>query len=151
MRANIPPPVVTQAPSSISSSSSSNAITQQSTINIQRPYANSQPMSIAAPVQTVVSRPPFLSGTPQGPRVGVVRGGFVSHPFMAVRRFAVVRRQLNECPVEFHDNSLIKEMAEFCPRVCRKRYCIQINEICCIYRDFSDFKHVVATRLVKRR
>ncbi len=149
-------PAVTQGTTATSSSSSSAAQIQtlpsNPTINIERPYSNSQPMNFARPVPTVVSRPPFLSGPPQGPRI--VRSGFVSSPVMAVRRFAVVRSSLNQCPEDFHSNMLVKEIAEFCPRVCSKRYCIQINEICCIYRDYRDFhhnSHAVVTRIMRRK
>lgn len=147
-----PPAVGAGAPSVTSVSSSNAASTSQATpnIEIQRPYVNSAPASIARPVQTVVTRPPFLSGPPQGPRI--VRSGFVSSPMMAVRRYAVVRRTLNECPLDFHDNSLVKEVAEFCPRVCSKRYCIQLSEICCIYRDYRDLRsRVIATRILRKK
>lgn len=164
-RRNAPIQVQTQAPAvtqgntatASSSSSSSSAAAIQTppsnpTINIEKPYSNSQPMTIARQVPTVVSRPPFISGPPQGPRI--VRSGFVSSPVMAVRRYAVVRSSLNECPVDFHSNMLVKEIAEFCPRVCSTTYCIQINEICCIYRDYREFhhnSHAVVTRIMRRK
>ena len=156
-------PVASQVPTSaptqiatatsLSSSSSSNTPTSMPSspvMNIERPYANYQPSSQARPVQTIVSRPPFLSGPPQG--LGIVRAGFVPRPFMGIRRFAVVRRELSKCPIEFNDNSLIKEIAEYCPEICSKRFCIQTNEICCIYRDYREFHHINgATRFIKRK
>lgn len=143
-------PVTSQASSSSTSNISTPASNPSSpTINIERPYVNSQPIAVARPNPTVISRPPFISGPPQGPRI--VRG-VVRSPVM-VRRYAVVRRSLNECPLDFHGNSLVRELNELCPRICRIRYCIQISEICCVYRDITDFhhSHIVATRLMKKK
>jgi hypothetical protein len=122
------------------------------TINVQRSYANSQPFSYARPVPVEVSRPPFFSGHPQGPPQGprIVRG-VVSSPVM-LGRYAIIRNQMNECPLDFHGNTLVRQINEFCPSVCNKKYCIQINELCCVYTDLRDLRsHVYATRIMKKK
>lgn len=107
---------------------------QRPVTNIQRPYSNQ--VSISRPVSAVVpSSPTGFSGTPQGPHFGVVRGGFVARPLRLVRRFAVLRPRLNECPLEFLSNGLVIQRDNYCPEVCSRTYCVQISDICCIYRD----------------
>ena len=124
------------------------------TINVQKSYANSQPFSNVrpVPVPVQVSRPPFFSGHPQGPPQGprIVRG-VVSRPVM-LGRYAIIRNQMNECPLDFHGNTLVRQINEFCPRICNKKYCIQINELCCVYTDLRDLRsHVVSTSIMKKK
>ncbi len=104
---------------------------------IQRPYSNL--VSVSRPVSAYVSSSPsFFSGTPQGPRFGIGRGGYVSRPYRLVRPYAVLRLTLNECPEEFRNNVLARERDDYCPEVCTRRFCVQIKEICCIYKEELD-------------
>jgi hypothetical protein len=98
--------------------------------NIQRP-----PVSVTRPVSTVVSRPTIFSGIQQGSHVGIVRGGIVARPLYLLRRYAVLRLRLIYCPAEFDSNLLVIERQNYCPEVCIRSFCVQIKEICCIYKE----------------
>ncbi len=119
--------------------------------NIQRPSSSSsgsislgRPVSagsISRPVSSVLSSGPSIIGVPRGPRFGIVSSGFFARPM--IRRFAVLRRRLTECPLEFRDNMLVVQRDSYCPEVCERSYCVQINEVCCIYKEIVDETPVV--------
>ncbi len=102
---------------------------------ISRPYSKPvHSFSSPRPVSTVFSSSPVLSSTPKGPRPGIVRAGFVARPYFAVRRYAVLRLRLTECPDEFLSNILVITRENHCPEVCTRSYCVQVQELCCIYK-----------------
>lgn len=101
--------------------------------NVSRPFSKS--VSVARPTPTIISSPTNFSGTPKGPGVGIVRSGFVSRPFYLVRRYAIIRLKLTECPAEFSSNLLVIKRDDLCPDVCTRSFCIQIQDVCCIYND----------------
>lgn len=126
--------------SSASSTSTASSTISRPVVNIQRPYVNSAPKyNYVNQVKTFVSSPTLYSGTPKGPR-GIYYGNYFARPLYQIRRYAVIRVRLNECPQLFRGESLVKEVSSYCPNVCNRQSCIQTRYVCCIYTNIDDIE-----------
>lgn len=96
----------------------------------------------------------FTSGTPKGPmpRPVLVSStpsvGFpiIRNPRIGLRKIAVIRYLLDECPPSHHTLLLIDRNIGECFERCTKNICIQLKEFCCYY-DEDVFKALKASAI----